>query len=58
MHIRSISLMLFLGMALFARAAPAAETNSSLVDAARQGDRQTVRSLLDSGAKPLGRYRV
>src|SRR5258708_11879144 len=51
MHIRSMSLMLLLGVALFTGAAAAAETaNLSLVDAARQGDRQAVRFLLDSGA--------
>jgi uncharacterized protein len=50
MHIRSISAMLLLGAALFASAVPAAET-LSLVDAARQGDRQAVRSLLNGGAK-------
>ena len=50
MRIRSMSPMLLLAVALFAGAAPAAET-LSLVDAARQGDRQAVRSLLDSGAK-------
>jgi uncharacterized protein len=48
MRIRSMSPMLLLAVALFAGAAPAAET-LSLVDAARQGDRQAVRSLLDSG---------
>jgi ankyrin repeat protein len=52
MHIRSTSLMLMLGVALVSGPAPAAETaDKSLVDAARQGDRQAVRSLLDSGAK-------
>jgi ankyrin repeat protein len=52
MHIRSMSLMLLLGVALFTGAASAAETaNMSLVDAARQGDRQAVRSLLDDRAK-------
>ena len=52
MHIRSMSLMLLLGVALFTGAAAAAETaNRSLVDAARQGDRQAVRSLLNGGAK-------
>jgi uncharacterized protein len=50
MRIRSISPMLLLGVALFAGAAPAAET-PSLVDAARQGDQQAVRSLLNSGAE-------
>jgi ankyrin repeat protein len=52
MHIKSMSLMLVLGVALFAGAAPAAETvNPALVDAAKQGNRQAVRSLIDSGAK-------
>jgi hypothetical protein len=47
-----MSLMLLLGVTLFTGAAPAAETTSlSLVDAARQGDRQAVRSLLNRGAK-------
>jgi ankyrin repeat protein len=50
MRIKSMSPMLLLGLALFAGAAPAAET-LSLVDAARQGDRRAVRSLLEGGAK-------
>jgi uncharacterized protein len=50
MHIRSMSSTLLLSVALFASAAPAAET-LSLVDAARQGDRPVVRSLLNDGAK-------
>src|SRR6516165_6845410 len=49
MRIRSMSLMLLLGVALFTGAAPAADL--SLVDAARQGDRQAERSLLNGGAK-------
>jgi uncharacterized protein len=52
MRMRSISATLLLGVALLASAAPAAETaDPSLVDAARQGDRQAVRSLLERGAK-------
>src|SRR5260370_39593244 len=52
MHIRSMSLMLLLGVALFTGAAAAAEpANLSLVDAARPGDRQPVRSLLNHGAR-------
>jgi uncharacterized protein len=45
-----MSLMLLLGVALFAGAAPAAET-LSLVDAAKRGDGQAVRSLLEGGVK-------
>jgi ankyrin repeat protein len=45
-------LALLLSLAHFAGAASAAENgNRSLVDAAKQGDRQAMRSLLDSGAK-------
>jgi ankyrin repeat protein len=51
MHIRSTSpLLLLLSIAFFVGSAPAAET-VSLVDAARQGDRSIVRSLLTDGAK-------
>jgi uncharacterized protein len=51
MHIRSITPLLLLGMALFTGAAPAEITDLSLADAARQGDRQAVHSLLNSGVK-------
>jgi ankyrin repeat protein len=50
-YIKSIGLMLVLSAVLFTSAAPAAESNPSLADAARQGDRQAVRSLLEGGAK-------
>jgi uncharacterized protein len=50
MNTRSIGPMVLLGVALVAGAAPAADT-ANLADAARQGDRQAVRSLLDGGAK-------
>jgi ankyrin repeat protein len=50
MRVRSTSPILLLAVALFAGAAPAAET-LSLADAAKRGDAEAVRSLLDSGAK-------
>ena len=52
MHIRAVMLAWLLGLALLSGAAPAAENaNPSLVDAARQENREAVRSLLNSGAK-------
>jgi ankyrin repeat protein len=52
MSIGAMILAGLLGLQLFAGAARAAETgNLSLVDAARQGDREAVRSLLNSRAK-------
>jgi uncharacterized protein len=52
MHIRSMSPIFLLGVTLLAGVALATEsTDRSLVDAARQGDRQAVRSLLNDGAK-------
>src|ERR1700680_3293787 len=52
MNIGAMILAGLLGVQLFAGAARAAETpNLSLVDAARQGDREAVRSLLNSRAK-------
>ncbi len=52
MSIRAMTLAGLLGLPLLAGAAPAAEThNLSLADAAKQGDRETVRSLLGSVAK-------
>src|ERR1700694_4627070 len=51
MNIGAMILAGLLGLQLFAGAARAAETsNLSLVDAARQGDREAVRSLLNSRA--------
>jgi ankyrin repeat protein len=51
MNIRSMILVGLLGLPLFAGAALAAETNLSLVDAARLGDREAVRSWLNGRAK-------
>jgi ankyrin repeat protein len=52
MNIGAMILAGLLGLQLLAGAARAAETpNLSLVDAARQGDREAVRSLLNSRAK-------
>lgn len=51
MRVKSMSLVLLLGAALFTGGAPAETASLSLLDAARQGDRQAVRSLLNSGAK-------
>jgi ankyrin repeat protein len=52
MSIRAMTLAGLLGLPLLAGTAPAAETHGlSLVDAAKQGDRETVRSLLGGGEK-------
>ena len=52
MNVRATILVGLLGAPLFAGAPLAAETgNLSLVDAARQGDREAVRALLNSRAK-------
>src|SRR5437899_837644 len=52
MSIKAMILAALLGLPLFAGTALAAETgNQSLVDAARQGDRETARALLNSRAK-------
>ena len=51
MNIRAMILAGVLGSPLVAGAALAAETNLSLVDAAKQGDRAAVRSLLNGRAK-------
>jgi ankyrin repeat protein len=51
MNIRPMILVGLLGLPLVAGAALAAETNLSLVDAARLGDREAVRSWLDGRAK-------
>jgi uncharacterized protein len=51
MNIRAMILVGLLSLPLFAGAALAAETNLSLVDAARLGDREAVRSWLNGRAK-------
>jgi ankyrin repeat protein len=51
MNIRAMVLLAGLSLPLFAGAALAAETNLSLVDAARLGDREAVRSWLNGRAK-------
>jgi uncharacterized protein len=52
MSIRAMTLAGLLGLPLLAGAAPAAETHGlSLVDAAKQGNREAVRSLLGGGEK-------